>query len=126
MSRIDATVLKETVFVAIWQAVLTAVMTAVFLVIGEFDWTVLTGALLSGVTAVANFLLMGITIQSCIGLDEKDARTRMRGSQNLRMVMQLVVAIIGASLECFNIWAVLIPLFFPRIAVIIRSRFIKD
>lgn len=126
MRRIDATVRKETIYVAVWEVVLTAVMLAAFLVAKAFDWTVLTGALLGSVTAVLNFLLMGLTIQGAIGLDEKDARTRLRGSQNLRMVMQTVVAVLGASLPCFNLWAVLIPLFFPRIAVMVRSRFIKN
>lgn len=126
MGRIDATVRKETIYVAVWEAILTVVMLAVFLVAKAFDWTVLAGALLGAATAVLNFLLMGLTIQGAIGLEEKDARTRLRGSQNLRMVMQTIVAVLGAVLPCFNLWAVIIPLFFPRIAVMIRSMFIKN
>ena len=126
MDKIDPTVRRETLYVAGWQVVLTVVMLAVFLVLGAFDGTVLAGALLGGITAVVNFLLMGLTIQGAIGLEEKEARTRLRGSQNLRMLMQMVVAVLGAVLSCFNLWAVLIPLFFPRIAVTVRSMFIKD
>ena len=33
MRKIDATVKKETIYVAVWEAVLTAVMLAVFLVL---------------------------------------------------------------------------------------------
>lgn len=126
MRKIDATVKKETIYVAVWEAVLTAVMLAVFLVMKSFDWTVLTGAILGAATAVLNFLLMGLTIQGAIGLEEKEARTRLRGSQNLRMMMQTVIAVLGAALPCFNLYAVLIPLFFPRIAMIVRSKSIKD
>lgn len=126
MGKIDATVKKETIYVAKWEIVLTVVMLAVFLVLKRFDWTVLAGAILGAVTAVVNFLLMGLTIQGAIGLEEKDARTRLKGSQNLRMVMQTIVGVLGAALPCFNLAAVLIPLFFPRIAVMIRSRSIKD
>ena len=126
MRKIDATVKKETIYVAVWEAVLTAVMLAVFLVLKSFDWTVLTGAILGAATAVVNFLLMGLTIQGAIGLEEKEARTRLRGSQNLRMMMQTVIAVLGAALSCFNLYAVLIPLFFPRIAMIVRSKSIKD
>ncbi len=126
MRKIDATVKKETIYVAVWEAVLTAVMLAVFLVLKSFDWTVLTGAILGAATAVVNFLLMGLTIQGAIGLEEKEARTRLRGSQNLRMMMQTVIAVLGAALPCFNLYAVLIPLFFPRIAMIVRSKSIKD
>ena len=126
MRKIDATVKKETICVAVWEAALTAVMLAVFLVLKSFDWTVLTGAILGAATAVVNFLLMGLTIQGAIGLEEKEARTRLRGSQNLRMMMQTVIAVLGAALPCFNLYAVLIPLFFPRIAMIVRSKSIKD
>lgn len=126
MGKIDATVRRETVYVAGWVAVLSAIMLGVTLALGLFDWTVATGTLLGAVTAVGNFLLMGLTIQGAIGLEEKDARTRLRGSQNLRLLMQLVIAILGAALPCFNMWAVLIPLFFPRIAVAARPLFFKN
>ena len=126
MRKIDETVKRETIYVALWELVLTAVMIAVFLILKHFDWTVLAGAALGAVTAVVNFLLMGLTIQGAIGLEEKDARTRLKGSQSLRMVMQTIIAVLGAALPCFNLAAVLIPLFFPRIAVTIRSKSIKD
>ena len=126
MGRIDPTVKKETMYVACWEIVLTVVMIAVFLLLKAFDWTVLTGALLGAVAAVVNFLLMGMTIQGCIGLEEKEARTRLKGSQNLRMAGLTLIAVLGAALPCFNIWAVLIPLFFPRIAATVRSLRIKN
>lgn len=126
MGKVDATVRRETVYIAGWVAVLSAIMVGVARALGLFDWTVAVGTLLGGVTAVGNFLLMGLTIQGAIGLEEKDARTRLRGSQNLRLLMQLVVAILGAVLPCFNMWAVLIPLFFPRIAVAVRPLFFKN
>lgn len=126
MGRIDPTVRRETMYIAGWTVVLCVVMVAVFAAAGTFDWTVAAGALLGGATAVGNFLLMGLTIQGALGLEEKDARTRLRGSQNLRLLMQLAVAVLGAVLPCFNLWAVLIPLFFPRIAVTARPLFFKD
>ena len=125
MGKIDATVRRETTYVAGWVVILDVVMIAVFLLAGAFDPTVLAGGVLGGVTAVVNFLLMGLTIQGAIGLEEKDARTRLKGSHSLRMVMQMVVGILGAVLPCFNLWAVLIPLFFPRIAVTVRSMTMK-
>ena len=126
MSKIDPTVRRETLYVAGWEILLTAVMLAVFLVLKAFDWTVLTGALLGAAAAIGNFLLMGLTIQGAIGLDEKEARTRLKGSQSLRMAGLTVIAVLGAALPCFNMYAVLIPLFFPRIAVVIRSRAVKN
>lgn len=126
MRKVDPTVKRETIFVAVWEAVLTVIMLAAFLVLKSFDWTVLTGAILGAATAVVNFLLMGLTIQGAIGLDEKEARTRLRGSQNLRILMQMIIAVLGAVLPCLNLWAVLIPLFFPRIAMMIRAKGVKN
>lgn len=125
MGRIDATVRKETLHIAAWEGILTAIMLAVFLLTKTFDWTVLTGALLGASAAVLNFLLMGLTIQGAIGLEEKDAKIRLRGSQNLRMLLLTLIAVLGAVLPWFNLWAVLIPLFFPRIAITVRAMFIK-
>lgn len=126
MGKIDATVRKETIYVAVWEAIFTSVMLAVFLILKAFDVSVLVSALLGAATAVLNFLLMGLTIQGALGLEEKDARTRLRGSQNLRLLMQTVVAVLGAAIPWLNLWAVLIPLFFPRIAVMLRPLFIKN
>lgn len=126
MGKIDETVRKETIYVAAWEGILTLAMLAVFLILKAFNVSVLVSALLGAATAVLNFLLMGLTIQGAMGLDEKDAKTRLRGSQNLRLLMQAVVAVLGAALPCLDLWAVLIPLFFPRIAIMLRPLFIKN
>jgi len=120
VKKIDATVLHETRFVAIWVTLLSAAMEAVFLVIGEWDYTVLLGNLLSGVAVILNFLLMGITVQNAVEKEEKDAKATMKASQSLRLLFLMVIAVLGATLPCFNLWAVLIPFIFPRIAVGVR------
>jgi hypothetical protein len=68
---------------------------------------------------------MGITVQKAVVKEEKDAKSTMKMSQNLRILGLFVVAVIGAALPCFNTYAVLIPLLFPRIAVGIRMFFNK-
>ena len=98
-------------------------MQSVFLVLQKWDYTVLLGNLLSGVAVVLNFLFMGITVQKAVEKDEKDARNAMKASQSLRTVFLFVVAVLGAAVPVFNIWATLIPLIFPRIAVSLRPLF---
>ena len=120
MKRVDATVLKETKYIAIWVIIFSAVMEAVFLVIGKWSYSVLLGNLLSASASVLNFFLMGITIQKALDKDVKEAKTAMKVSQLYRTLLLLAVAIIGAVLPCFNLWAVLIPFLFPRIAIAIR------
>ncbi|MEE1047087.1 MAG: ATP synthase subunit I [Clostridia bacterium] len=120
MTKIDKTVIKETKYIGSWVVLLSAVMEAVFLVLGKWDYTVLLGNILTGIAGVLNFLLMGITVQKAVEKEEKAARAAMKVSQMYRTLFMLVVVIIGVVAPCFNIWAVIIPLFFPRIAIAIR------
>ena len=85
-----------------------------------WDYPVLLGNILTGAAGVLNFLLMGITVQKAVEKEEKAARAAMKVSQMYRTLFLLVVVIIGVVAPCFNIWAVIIPLFFPRIAIAIR------
>lgn len=123
MKKIDATVLRETAYIAAWAVILSAVMQAVFLVGGWWDYTVLFGNLLSGICAVLNFFLMGLTVQKAITKEEKDAKNTMRLSQSLRTLFLFAIMAVGVSLPYFNMWSVLIPLIFPRIAIAFRGFF---
>lgn len=125
MKKIDSTVLRETRYIALSVIALSAVMELIFLVIGKWDLTVLFGNLLGGGIAVLNFFLMGITIQSAVEKDEKDAKGTMKMSQSLRMLMILVLILPCVLLSCFNLWAGIIPLVFPRIAIALRMCFDK-
>ena len=125
MNKIDATVIKETKYISLWIIVLSVLMQAVFLVIGKWDHTVLLGNVLSGVAGILNFLLMGITVQNAIKKDEKDAKTAMKVSQLYRFLFLVVVVVIGVALPCFSTWTVIIPIFFPRIAIAFRPLFDK-
>lgn len=125
MKKIDSTVLRETTYIAVWVLIFSILLQAVFLVIGKWDYTVLLGNLLSGAFCVLNFLLMGITVQNALGKDEKDAKTAIKVSQLYRNLLLLIVAVIGVVLPVFNVWAVIVPLFFPRIAIALRPLFNK-
>ena len=121
MKRLDQTVKRETLYIAAWTLVLSALMESVFLVIGLWKPSVLFGNLISGAAAVLNFLLMGVTVQNAVEKDEKDAASLMRFSQSMRMLMQLAAAAVGVML--FDPVASIVPLFFPRIAVMFRPMF---
>ena len=120
MIKIDKTVKKETGYIALWTLVFSVLMQAVFLVVRHWDYTVLLGNLLSGVLGICNFLLMGLAVQRAVEQDEKDAKTTMRASQSLRTFLLFAVAAVGVLLPCFHTVAVLVPLFFPRLAIAIR------
>ena len=125
-AKIDPTVRKETLYIGVAVLILSALMEAAFLIIGKWDYTVLLGNLLSGCAAVLNFFLMGISVQNVVGREEKEIVSRVRLSQVLRYLMLFAVAILGLLLPCFNLFSVLIPLFFPRIAASFRPLFLRQ
>ena len=123
--KVDKTVIKETLYISVWVLILSAVTQAVFLIIGKWSLSVLFGNLLSGVTGILNFFLMGLTVQAAVIKDEKKAALSMKVSQILRMLLIFAVAAVGVLLDCFNTVTVILPLFFPRIAISFRPIFNK-
>ncbi len=126
MKKIDPAIKSETLYIGAWVLILSAIMQAVFLIIGKWNYTVLLGNLLTGSASVLNFFLMGLTVQGAIEKEEKEAKSTMKASQSLRNLMMFVVVVVGVVVPCFNIWASIIPVFFPRIAMIFRVFFNKN
>ncbi len=124
--KVDPTVLKETRFIVVVTLILSVLMQSVFLIVGEWDFTVLLGNLWGAALAVGNFFLMGLTVQKCLTMSSEDAKKKMKISQQLRMLMLLVVCMIGAALPFMDTIAVLVPQLFPRIGVMIRGLMLKD
>lgn len=121
LKKVDATVRRETLYITAAVGVMSMLMQAVFLIVRHWDYTVLLGNLLSAAAVVANFFLMGITVQNALDKDEKEAASAMKLSQRLRLLMMFIVVALGAALDCFNVFAVIIPLFFPRVAIALRQ-----
>ena len=120
MSKIDKVVLRETAYIAAWTLIFSAMLQAVFLIIGKWEITVLFGNLYSGVAVILNFFLMGLSVQKAMQKSEKDASQFIKASSSVRMLALFVIVLLGVLLDCFNIWAVVIPLFFPRLAIMLR------
>lgn len=126
MQKIDKIVWKETKYIALWTLIFSAVLQAVFLVIGKWDYTVLLGNLLSGTAVVLNFFAMACTVQKALEKDPKDAKATLQLSKSGRMLALFIVTLIGVLLECFHLLAVIIPLIFPRIAIALRPLWNKN
>ena len=120
MKKIDETVRKETVYIALVTLILSMLMQSVFLIIHRWNYTVLLGNLLGFAAGVLNFFLMGLTVQKAVLLDEEAAKNKVQISQMLRMVMLIAFAVIAGVVKCFNLAAFVITLLFPRIAVFFR------
>ena len=123
MKKIDKAIWKETRFIAIWTLIFSMLMQAVFLLI-DWDYTVLLGNLISALSGILNFFFLGITVQKGIECkDEKQQQNIMKISKALRMIFMLIVLILGVVFV--NVWATIIPVVFPRIAILIRPLFDK-
>ena len=146
MKKIDSVVIRETLYIAMWMLIFSVLMEAVFLMGGWFDYKVPLGNLLGVIAALLNFFLMGISVQIAVQKDQKandysqdivldnenagqhvhkEAKQVMKISQMLRNFMLLGFCVVGAVVPCFNLVAVLIPLLFPRIAIMLRTVFLR-
>ncbi len=125
MKRIDAAVVRATLYIGAWELVLSALMQAVFLIGGWWDFTVLWGNLLGGAAAVLHYFLMGITVQKALAKEEKEAKDLMKLSLTLRNMMLVAVMVIGFIFDCFNIIALLVPMLFPSIGAKLSPIFMK-
>lgn len=111
---------KDIKKLALYVFVMTAIMVGFFAACGYFDTGVILGALLGYATAMANFILLAITLSKSLGRAENATRT-MGLSYVLRMVLIAAVVIIAITLPIFNYAAAVIPLLFPRIAIMIMN-----
>lgn len=126
MKRIDPAVQRETRYIALFVLALSMVMQCVFLCIGKWDLTVLYGNLLIGSAVILNFFLMGLFVQKAVTQEPKDAKKTVKASMLLRNVMMFAFLALAVLLpKAFNIWASLIPVLFPRIAVAFAPLFGK-
>ena len=114
--NIDGTVKKETKYIALWTAILSLLLQAVFLVMDAWGIDVLLGNLFGGCIAVLNFFLLGLTVQNAVKKSEEDAKI----SHTYRNLLVLAAAVLAIVLPCFHTWAAIIPLLFPRIAIALR------
>ncbi len=121
MSKVDKTVLQETKFLGVWSLIFSMLMQAVFLVIGQWDYTVLLGNLWGVAITLLNFFLLGLTVQKAVTKEEKEAKNVMKLSHSLRNMMVFVLVVVGVVLPWFSIIPLIVALFFPRIAMVIRG-----
>ena len=121
-NRIDPTVRRETRYVAVWLAGTILPVQAIFLLLRQWDYTVLLGSVLGSVTAAVNFLLVGLMVQKAVSQTEKQAKNTVRLSQGGRLLMQGAILSLAAILPWFHLWSTAIPLLVPRIAVSVRAK----
>ena len=121
MAGMDPAVKKETGYIAVWVVLLSFLMEAVFLVIRQWDLSVLFGNLGSAVLVIGNFFLLAFVVSRAVNSGKPDeAAKRVKATAGLRLIALggLVALLIGVFKT--NVYATLIPLLFPRIGLLFR------
>lgn len=126
-TNVDPAIKRDIKYIALVVVILTVLMEAIFLIIGKWDLTVLFGGLLGAATATLNFVLMALGIQKSLEKEEKDAKSAMKVSHAMRMLMMAVICAIAALLPgVFNLAATVIPLLFPSLGARLHGQFFKN
>lgn len=116
MHKTSSAIVKTTGQIALGEAVGLVVMVAVFALLGQFDYTVVTGALLGGAGAVLNFFLMSFTVKKSAGRGVQ-GKNRMILSYFLRMLLMVGVMVVGIICPYFHWLAVMLPYLMPTLTI---------
>lgn len=120
--RINETVRRETAYILVWVLILSAVMEAVFLIIGKWGLPVLWGNLIGAAGAVLNFFLLAMTVSRLVDAGKTDRlEYTMHATKSLRMAGMVLVSIVAISLLKTDPYATLIPLIFPSIGMKVKK-----
>ena len=121
MSKIDPAIKQETKYIALTTLILSALMEAVYLIIGQWNLAVLFGNLLGAAIGVLNFFLLGLGLQSALKKDEKDAKTTVAFSHTMRFLLMGGVIVLAVLLDFFAIIPTVLGLFFPGVGVYLKT-----
>lgn len=126
----DNAVRRETVRVAIGVFLMVALMLGVFIILGRFSLPVLLGGLYTGLLTVANFFIMGMTVQGVTDRaaererDEQELaqfsmemQNRMKLSYNMRMIALFALLVVGIAIFKFDPLATILPVVFPTVVI---------
>lgn len=119
--KVEKVVKQETLYIGVCGLIFSILMQAVFLIGHWWNWSVLWGNLLGFGISWLNFFLMALTVQIAVAHSAEDAKRIMRKSQSKRSLLLIVAMAVICMVDCFDLWAGLIPFLFPRIAVGLRA-----
>lgn len=114
---------KELKRILCGAAICTAVMWVAFAALGlvgwvRFDLKLVLSSLVGDAVAVGNFAGICLMVQKVIDeQDEKRRKAQLQASYNIRMLIQAVWVIVAIGAPCFQSFAGILPLLFPRITI---------
>lgn len=122
-------VYRETAVIAVGVAVCTAVMLAVYALLGRFDTGVLLGGLVGTVLSIGNFFFMAVS--TSLAADKAEAQDvqagqlLVRNSYMIRLAVLFIILFACAKSGKFNLLALVLPLVFVRPSLTVAEFFRK-
>ena len=122
-------VLRQTLLIAIGQAVGVGVMLGIFALLDRFDYTVVLGGLVGALVALLNFFFMAVSLSlasdRAVQQDVKGGKGLVRSSYAIRtVVMFTVLFLCGKSGHC-NVISLVVPLLLVQPTLLIAEFFRK-
>ena len=135
----------DTVWLALGEIIVVALISAVYLMLKRFDYTVITGAALGGAVTVINFLILSVGVNRAINkfvaergdreMDEEEAeeyakkhgtavQNAMLKSYAFRMLLMIGSLVLAMISGWFSPLATVIPLLMYR-PILYVTEFIK-
>ena len=106
----DPAVKKETGYITVWVLLLSLLMEAVFLIIRQWDLSVLFGNLGGAVLAVGNFFLLAYTVSRAVDKGKpEEAAQRVKATATLRLIGVGALSALLIGVFKTNVFATLIP-----------------
>lgn len=113
-------VMKETKHIVLGVLVMDVIMCLVFIVLKKFDLSVVYGAIIGTVFAVANFAYLGLCVIKAVEMGDK-GKGYLQRTYIIRVLLNCACVVLAAKLEQVNIVAGVIPLFMPRATIYIMQ-----
>ena len=124
--KLSSVVAENVKKIAVLNLILTAIENVVFRMLSAWNAGVLWGSLLGYILSVVNFLWLGVSVQNAVEREQKQAQIYMQSTYMARTVMVAAVFAISIISPVFNWIAVLPPVFFTRISIIIINFISKE
>ena len=124
-------ILQQVGRMALATAGCSAIMLAIYAVVGRFTTAVLLGGLLGTVIAVGNFLALSITVSNALdraaaGDNSVKARMSIQSSSVVRTAILAVIYVLLFRAQICDLAAALLPLLFAQAAIKLIEFFRKD
>ena len=120
---------RETGIVAAGVLICTALMVAIFALLGSCDASVLLGGAVGALLSIGNFFFMAVgtslAADKAESQDVKAGQLLVRNSYMIRLVVLAVALFACAKSGVFNLFALVLPLVFVRPVLTIAEFFRK-